>query len=214
MDQLRKFPTNEAFFIKADALKSRLFEVVLTSPTVVTEPDGYKAVQAKAQLNHIVVPQGEGNNFKLLNVPKKSGSREGQFNKGHYTPVLNFGKNLVADGLLTQSDIDNLINYAAIWEANGDQNYAKGTEASKQRCWLTARTIQGYITFIMTERQDTEGNMVPAVENLCWTPGDFSVIGSGITENAQNVNKAPKLILDVPTTAPNVATGVAGRALV
>lgn len=211
MNQLKQFPNNPAFFVKAQALKDRLFEVVLTAPTVHTASDGSVGVQLKAQLNHIVLPQGEGKEFKLLNLPKQKGNREGQFNKGHYTPVLNFGKNLVDAGMLTQSDIDNLINYAGLWESNGSQNYVAGTEASKQRCWLTARSIKGYMTFILTERRDADGHFVPALEQLSWTPGDFSIIGNGIRENAQDVSTAPALTMDVGN-APTV-TAANGRVI-
>lgn len=206
MDQLRSFPNNPAFFIKSAALIDRLFEVVLTSPSVMEQPDGYKSVQLKAQLNHVVEAQGEGETFKLLNVRKQKNNTQNKFNKGHYTPVLNFGKNLVDAGLLTQNDIDNLVNYASIWEANGDQNYVAGTQASKQRCWLRPRSVKGYMTFILTERQDTQGQMVPAIEQLSWTAGDFSIIGNGIKENPQEViTNAPQLSMEVKT--PSVVTG-------
>ena len=215
MDQLRSFPQNPAFFVKAADLKARLFEIVLTNPVLVTEPDNTQTVQVKAQLNHLVLPQGEGNSFKLVNTPKSKTNRNGQFNKGHYTPTLNMGQQLVSAGLLTKHDIEALVNYCGTWEANGDQNYTAGSAAAKQRLWLNPRSIQGYITFVMTERTSPEGDAVPAIEQLAWTPGDFSIIGVGVTENAQDVRTAPALAMDsmVPAGAPSVAAPV-GRSLV
>lgn len=206
MQQLKDYgTTNPCFFVKAEAFQARLFEFVLTVPTVVTQPDGYQAVQVKGQLNHIVQPQGEGADFKLLNLPKGKGRREGAFNKGHYSNTLCFGKELVDAKLLQQGDIDNLINYAAIWSANGDSNYVSGSPAAKQRCWLTSRGNQGYMTFELSERQDADGNMVPALENVCWTANTFHIIGTGVQEVAAIVNQAPALAMspDV-TTAPAV----------
>lgn len=213
MDQLRKYPQNPAFFVKAEDFKNRTFEFVLTAPTLITEPDGYLSVNAKGQLNHIVQSVGEGADYKLVNIPKKPGQNQGAHNKGHYGPVLSFNKAIVAGNLLNQSDIDALVNYVNIWEANGEDNYKPGSKAAKQRCWLTARGVTGYMTFSLTERQDPKGGMVPALETIAWTPGDFQIIGSGIEERAASVGSAPALIMSQAGAAPTVNTATTGRVI-
>lgn len=212
LDQIRQYGNNPCFFIKAADLRNRLFELVLSQPVIVTEPSGFNAVQVKLQANHIVMPQGDGDNFKLVNVAKQKGGRQGEHAKGHYTPVMHFGEALIKQNLLTQSDIDNLINYAAIWEANGSNNYTPGSAAAKQRCWLTPRTNEGYVTFVLTERADKDGNYVPALEQFAWTADNFSIIGSGVTETAVNVNAAPAIAM-TPGAAPITTAPVGGRVL-
>jgi hypothetical protein len=217
MDQLRLYPQNPAFFVKAQDFKNRLFEFVLTAPTLGKGEDGSVYVNVKGQLNHLVLPKGEGAEFKLVNVAKRKGGSGGQFNKGYYSPILQFNKDLIQANLITKNDLDNLVNYVSLWESNGDQNYVKGSAAAKQRLWLSARSSQGYMSFVLTERTDSDGNIVPALENVAWTAGDFSCIGTGTTENAQSVSAAPGLAMSpsmVPAAAPTptpTAPTVPGR---
>jgi hypothetical protein len=213
MDQLRRFPNNPAFFVKADALANRLFEIVLTNPTLGTEADGSQSVQAKLQLSHIVIPEGEGAAFKLINTPKGKGNNIGSHSKGYYAPTMLFSKATIDAGLLSPSDLKALVNYCGTWAANGDNNYVAGSAAAKQRLWLTPRTsTQGYVTFILSERSDPQGNVVPALENFAWTAGDFHLIGSGVSENVVSAGQAVAVAMDAVGAAPAVAAG--GRALV
>lgn len=206
IDQLKSpdYRGNSHFFVRAADLKSRLFEVVFTNPEVIQEPDETVSVSVKIQLSHLVIPRGEGDNFELLNTPKMKGNREHEHNRGHYAS-LKLGAGAVALGLLQQEHIEQLVTYAYNWEANGESNFTAGEDAAKERVWLSPKGNKGYICFQLSERQDTEGNLVPSLENFTWTPNDFTLIGKGIKTVASEAEMPPTLVVAAPTgvaTAP------------
>jgi hypothetical protein len=211
MNQLRndKSRNNPAFYVLAKDLHARNFEIPFTNPAIVELPDGKQAVEGKFQLSHIVVQSGStAEDFKLDVVPKAKGQTNGTHNSGHYSPTMRLGPDQVANGLITEDDLKNLIEYAKQWALNGDNNYKTGNAAAKQRMWLTAKSPNaGYVTFTLTER-GIDGK-VPALDNFCWTPGDFTFIGQNVRQAGTAPAASAPAITIAGAPAPYVPTNPA-----
>lgn len=182
------------FEITAEQLKLRQCQLIITNPKVCEEA-GTQYVEAKIQISMILetgVNPANGE-LSITMVPLGKGKElapNQRWSGGFYSPVLRFDQAMVDRGFITQRELEQLIDYCHLWELNGNSNYQKGSQAAKQRVYLTATRNDAVFQFDLTERANSNNELVPALDTVRWTQGGFGLLGTGITGKAVPIEAA------------------------
>lgn len=168
------------FTVTDKMLKENLVRIVLED---ISENDN--GISFRARIAGMMDAEG---NLVALRRDARGQSPAGQetWLKGFRTGRLTLTQEHLDAGVLSQQDVDALLDHARLWAEMGNAMY-EDKQYSRQRLFLTTKDSTGLFRFVLEERQNptsgAEYPVVPGVAQPSWRA--MHIIGTGVRQTAE-----------------------------